>query len=166
MVEKDEIFSGKVKQKGVFDFKELYRFAYTWIVDKGYFLSEKTYSEKVGAEGKEIEIEWEAKRKISDYFRFVLKVKWRIIGMKDADAERDGVKVTINKGLPEIEVKGVLEKDYSGKWEGSPFFKFLRGMYDRYLIRSRIESYEDKLFGDADEFLAQVKAFLSLEGMH
>ena len=166
MVEKDEVFSGKVKQKGIFDYRELYRFCYTWLVDKSYFVIEKVYAEKIGAEGKEIEIEWEAFRKISDYFRFVLKVNWRILGLKDIEAERDGVKVTLNKGYPEIRVTATLEKDYEHRWESSAFYKFLRGLYDRYIIRARIEKYEEKIYGEADELLAQIKSFLAIEGMH
>ncbi len=166
MVEKDEVFSGKVKQKGIFDYRELYRFCYTWLVDKSYFVIEKVYAEKIGAEGKEIEIEWEAFRKISDYFRFVLKVNWRILGLKDVEAEREGVKVTLNKGYPEIRVTATLEKDYEHRWESSAFYKFLRGLYDRYIIRARIEKYEEKIYGEADELLAQIKSFLAIEGMH
>jgi hypothetical protein len=42
----------------------------------------------------------------------------------------------------------------------------LRGVYDKYIVRARVEDYERKLFGEADEFLAQMKAFLALEGKH
>jgi len=164
MVEKDIVFKGKVKHKGIFDFKELYRFCFTWLVDKDYWVVEKSYSEKVNPNGKEVEIEWDAKRKISDYFRFNLKVNWRILGMKDVEVEKEGAKITLNKGQPEISVSAVLEKDYEHRWESNAFLKFLRGIYDRYIIRGRIENYEDKIYSEADEFLAQVKAFLALEG--
>lgn len=45
-MEKDNVFAGKVKQTGVFDYKELYRFCYSWLIDKGYYVIEKNYSEK------------------------------------------------------------------------------------------------------------------------
>lgn len=168
-MEKDNVFSGKVKQTGIFDYKELYRFCYTWLVDKGYYVVEKSYSEKVGGGGaKEVEISWEATRKISDYFRFNLKLDWRIIGMTSVDVEdkETGQKKGMNKGNPEIKISAVLEKDYESKWEGNTFNKFLRGIYDRYIIRTRIEQYEIKIFSEADELLAQIKAFLALEGQH
>lgn len=111
---------------------------------------------------------WEATRKISDYFRFNLKIDWRIIGMQSVDVEdkNTGKKVGMNKGNPEIKITAVLEKDYEGRWEGHTFYKFLRGVYDRYIIRTRIEQYEIKIFQEADELLAQVKSFLALEGQH
>jgi hypothetical protein len=166
MVEKDNVFKGKIKNTGLFDFKEFYRFCYTWLVDEGYFLVEKSYSEKVGATGKEIEIEWNATRKVSDYFRNNLKIKWRILGMTNVEVDDNGKKLKMNKGQVEISVDAVLEKDWEHRWENSAFLKFLRGMYDRYIIRSRIEQYEVKIFAEGDEFLAQAKSFLAIEGKH
>ena len=166
MAEKDTIFEGKVKQTDIFDFKEMYNFLYKWLVDEGYKVDEKVYSEKVTAGGKEIDIEWEAKKKVSDYFRFVIKPKWKILGMTSVDVERDGKKIGMNKGQVEIKVGAILEKDYESRWENSAFLKFLRGVYDKYIIRARVEGYEKKIFGEADEFLAQMKSFLALEGKH
>ena len=166
MSEKDNVFKGKVKQTGIFDFKEFYRFCYTWLVDEGYLVSEKTYSEKITPGGKEVEIEWNATRKISDYFRFVMKVNWRILGMTDVEAEENGKKLKMNKGQVEISIAATLEKDYEHRWEGNAFKKFLRGMYDKYIIRGRIDQYEGKIFMEADEFLAQVKSFLAISGQH
>lgn len=166
MSEKDTIFSGKIKQTGTFDFKEFYRFCYVWLVDEGYFVTEKVYSEKVSPTGKEVEIEWEARKKISDYFRFIIKAKWRILGMADTEVQDEsGKKLKLNKGQVEIKVDGILEKDYQGQWEKNPFLKFLRGIYDRFIIRTRIDEYEGKVFGQSDEFLKQAKSFLAIEGM-
>ena len=47
----------------------------------------------------------------------------------------------------------------------SSFLKFLRGVYDRYLIRGRIENYEKKLYGEIEEFRKEVKSFLVLSGI-
>ena len=166
MAEKDTIFTGKIKQTGIFDFKEFYRFCYSWLIDKDYFLTEKSYSEKISPNGKEIEIEWEARRKISDYFRFFLRINWRILGMTQVEVEEDGKKMKMNKGYIEVKCVGVLEKDYQSLWEANAFLKFLRGVYDRYIIRVRIDQYEGKIFMECDEFLAQAKAFLAIEGKH
>jgi hypothetical protein len=166
MVEKDNIFSGKIKHGGVFDFKEFYRFCYMWFIDKDYWLVEKEYTEKIGAGGKEVVIAWEARKKVSDYFRFLIKVDWRILGMKKVEVENQGQKIEMDKGMLEIKVSVTLEKDYEAKWENHPFMKFFRGIYDKYIIAARIDSYEGKIFSESDEFLSQAKAFLALEGGH
>jgi len=157
---------GKIKQSGIFDFKSLYRYAYDWLCNEGYDVTEKVYTEKFKPNGKEVEIEWEARKKISDYFRFDLKAKWRILGLVDQEVEKDGKKLKWSKGDFEIKINGILIKDYEGKWEGSPMYKFFREIYNKYIIPGRIEQYEDKIFGEVDEFTAQIKSFLAIEGMH
>lgn len=166
MSEKDTIYSTKVKQSGVFNFKDLYEFGYEWLVDEGYDVTEDKYTEGTspGGKGKELDIEWSAYRKISDYFRFILKIKWRIMRMTDVEVEKEGTKIKMNKGIAEIKAKAILEKDYEHRWENRPAIKFLRTLYDRYLIRGRIDDYEEKLIIEIDELMAQLKAFLQLEG--
>jgi len=165
MAEKDTLFKTKIKHAGTFDFKETYRILFEWLVDQGYDVNEKSYKENIGAGGaKELEIEWEASRKVSDYFRFIIKVNWHIIGMTSIEVEIDGVKQKMNKGQFELEAKSILEKDYDEKWTSSPFLKFLRTLYDRYLTKERTEQYEGKLIGEFDELVAQCKSFLALTG--
>jgi len=166
MVEKDQVYSQKVKHTGIWDFKETYRYLYDWLIDNDYLVTERSYNEKITPTGKEIEIAWEAKRKISDYFRFVLKLHWRILGMTDVEVKKGDAKVKMNKGYIEIKFTAVLEKDYEHRWENSSILKFLRGVYDRYIIRGRIEDYETKLFSEVDELIAQTKSWLALEGKH
>ena len=163
MAEKDKIATEKVKHDGVFDFKEVYRFLYTLATDLEYDVEERLYSEKNTARGKEIEIVWVAKRKISDYFRFHIKMKWLILGMSDIEVMQDGAKVKTNKGLFEITFDSFLEKDYENKWSSTAFLKFLRGLYDNYIIRGRISDYEDRIVEEMSELIEQLKAFLILE---
>jgi len=163
MAEKDLITEEKIKHAEIFDFKSIYNFVYEWLLSNEYIVAEKSYAEKIKPNGKEIEIEWAALRKVSDYFRFFLKFRWFIVGMTDVEVIKDSVKVKMNKGVFELKISAYLEKDYENKWETSFFSKFLRGLYDRYIIKSRIEKYEDKIGGELKELIAQIKAFLALE---
>jgi len=164
MSEKDKVFSSKVQdKKAIFDLGSVYDFCFTWLNDENYIVMEDKYSEKIKPNGKELEIIWTAKKKVSDYFRFILKIRWFIIGLKDVEVEKNGNKVKMNKGDFEITVKGVLERDYEHSWEQNQFYKSLRKMYNRFIVRGRIDQYEEKLYGEADDFLAEVKAFLALE---
>ena len=61
-------------------------------------------------------------------------------------------------------IKGTLVKDYEGKFEKTSTQKFMRSIYEKWVIHSRVKEYEDKLMNDCNEFLAQAKAFLDLEG--
>jgi hypothetical protein len=162
MSEQDVLAKRKVRHKGVFDFAETYRFCYDWFMDNGYFLTEKNYTEKVAQRGKEVEIQWEAFRKISDYFKFVIKASWRILGLTDVEVEEDGKKVKMNQGDLTINFTAVIEKDYENRWESNSFTKFMRGVYDKYIIKGRIDQYEEKLFLELDELIAQMRSYLAL----
>ena len=60
MAEKDILFKQKIRHTGIFDFKEMYRILYEWLIDQGYDVNEKQYKEVIGAgNAREIEVEWE-----------------------------------------------------------------------------------------------------------
>lgn len=166
MAEKDTIIKGKLKQSGIFNFNEFYEFAYHWLMEEGYDVNEKKYSEKVEGDAKKIEISWEGSKKVSDYFKYILGVEWQILGLKKTEVMREGKKIKTNTGQIEMRFKAVIVKDYESRWEDNPIFKFLRGVYDRYIIRSRIDEYEDKVVEDLDELIAQCKSFLAIEAQH
>ena len=164
MPEGTAVFKQEVKYKGFFDYSKLYDFCYNWLVDENYEVFEDEYSEKLSGEAKEVKIRWTAKKKISDYFRNLIKIEWHIIGMEKVEVQQNGKRQKMNKGDLKIKVSADLERDYEKKWEDNPFLKFLRGIYDRYIIRTTAEEYEGRLKGEANEFVEQLKSFLVLEG--
>ncbi|MBS3085893.1 hypothetical protein J4225_04395 [Candidatus Pacearchaeota archaeon] len=165
MVEKEEIFSTKMKSSGIFTFKEFYQFCYEWLRDETQLnLAEEKYEEKIAGDAKEIKIEWKGTRKVTDYFKYEIKVKYRVTKLKEIELTQEGRKIKTNQGDVEMKIAGSLLRDYEGKFEKGAFRKFLRSIYEKWVIPARIEQYEEKLIGDCDEFLAQAKAFLALEG--
>jgi len=163
MVQKNHVLKQIVKQKGYWNYNELYIFCYNWFKDNGYKLAEKQYTEKLSAAGKEIILDWEAYRKVSDYFKNTISVKWHILGMNDAEVEQDGKKVKTNKGEVKITINADLEKDYEHKWENKPIWKFLRGLYDKFILRTTVDEYEDRLEDETNEYIDELKAFLRLK---
>jgi len=164
MVEKSAVLKQQVRHKGIYNYADLYAFCYEWFKEENYVLEENKYIEKNSEFGKEIIIEWKAWKKISDYFKNTIEVKWHILGQTDVEAERDGKKQKTNKGDLKLAVSAELERDYEERWEVNPVYKFFRGIYDRYIVRTTIEEYEDRLFDKTGEFIEQLKAFLTLEG--
>lgn len=84
--------------------------------------------------------------------------------MKDAEVEQDGKKVSTNKGEVGIVIKATLVRDYEERWEDKPIWKFLRGIYEKYVIRTTVDEYEDSLEDKAKEYLKDMKAFLQIGG--
>ena len=121
------------------------------------------YAEKLKGDAKDVEIVWEAVKEISDYFRFVIQSHWLILGMKSIEVQKEGKRVKIDTGVLEIKLRAILVKDYEHRWENRPIWKFLRGIYDKYIIRTRIEQYEQKLLEEINEYIAQCKSLLAIE---
>mgnify|MGYP001563220110 FL=1 len=165
MVEKDTVVKEKLKYAGLFDLEQAYKFAYEWLKKEDLNVIEDSYSEKIKANGKELEIEWTASKKVTDYFKITVKIKWRILGLTDVEVEIDGRKKKMNKAADlSIELKGLLEKDYSNKWEGSAFNKFIKEVYNKYVIPQRTDKKEDDTQNLVQNFKEEMKAFLELTG--
>ena len=165
MAEKDTIFSNKTSYGGIFPFSKFYKFCYQWLTeDVELDLAEEKYAETLKGNSKDIDIEWSGTKKFTDYFKEQIKVKFEILGLTEVEVEQNGQKIKTNNGKIKLIVKGILIRDYDGKFEKNAFQKFLRSVYEKWIIRSRIDQFEAKLFGDCTEFLEQAKAYLALEG--
>ncbi len=162
MADKDKVIKEKVDHSGIFDFPSLYSYAHDWLNEEGYGVVEEKYSEKVSGTGREINIEWKASKKITDYFKIEMDIEFEIKEMTDVEAEIDGKKKKMNKGKLSLELTGNLIKDHESKWEGSPLNTFLRGIYNKYIIPSKVKSIESKIENDVKELKEQIKSFLSL----
>ena len=160
MAQKKEIYKEKFKQTGYWKYSELYNLAFSWLKGKGYALQEDLYNEKLSGNGKEIIINWTANKKVTDYFKFQIILEWHILGMKDAEVEIDSKKVSTNKGEVEIVFKANLIKDYEKRWEDKPIWKFLRGTYEKFIIRETIDEYENDIEDDLKDMIKEIKAFL------
>lgn len=165
MPEKNQIFSSKLKYDGIFSFKDFYKFCYDFLKeDLDFDVVENKYKEKLTGDSKEIDIEWKGERKISDYFKYEIKVEFQIKDLTNIEIEQAGKKRKTNKGSVEVKIKGSVVADYKGEYETKPILRFMRSIYEKWIIPSKIEQVEDKLIGKCDEFLGQAKAYLDLEG--
>ena len=139
MTERNTIFSSKIKSSGFFSFHDFYDFCYNWLTDEtGLIMRENKYSEKLMGDSKNIEIKWRGFKDITDYFRFEIKVNFRVLGLKKVEINQGGVKGETNTGSVEIKVKGMISRDYKGKFETTAFNKFLRSIYEKWVIPSRV----------------------------
>tara|TARA_Y100000310_G_C20445840_1_gene698358 strand:- start:287 stop:790 length:504 start_codon:yes stop_codon:yes gene_type:complete len=165
MVEKDTIIKEAVKFAGIGDFKGSYNHAYEWLKEEEFSITEENYVEKVSGDGKDIEIAWTASRTLTDYFKISLSIKWRILGMSDVETEIDGKKKKMNKFAEiKIDTKGVLVKDYDSKWEKTGMLKFLKDVYQKYVIPGRTKEKEGQVAEIVQDFKEEMKAFFALTG--
>lgn len=166
MAEKDQIFKSSLKHRGIFKFADFYKFCYDWLMEETDMtvIAEEKYKEVLKGNEKEMEIEWSGWKKFTDYFRFDTKVKFEIKMLKEIEIIKDGKKIKTNSGEVKMTTKGILVKDYQGKFEKTATLKFLRGVYEKWVVTSRVDEFEDEIGSDCNEFMEQAKAWLDLEG--
>lgn len=165
MAEKDVIVKEKLKYSGYAKFSDAYSYAYDWLKGDGYSVTEEQYTEKVKGNSKDIEIVWKASKKITDYFKSDLDIKWRVLGIEDVEVEIDGKKKKTNKLMElGIELKGTLVKDYQNEWNKSATTKFFKEIYNKFVIPSRTDQMKDNVEETVQKFKEEMKAFFELTG--
>ena len=165
MAEKDLITKEKVEYSGIFSFSGLYGFVHSWLKDQeDYIVGEDKYSEKVSGNSREISVEWSANKRMGDYFKSDIKIEFKVTDLTDVEVEIDGSKKRMNKGKVAVELKGALVKDYSSKWEDKPMNKFLREVYNKYIIPQRVDNMEGKVAGDVKTLKEEIKSYLEISG--
>lgn len=163
MAEKEVVYNSKLKYSGVFNFKEVYKFCFAWLSDDiGLDVQEEEYSEKINGSVKDIAFKWVGEKNITDYFKFQIKIESLILALGDVEINQGGKKTKTNKGDFEMKIKGILIRDYDGKFETSARTKLWRSIYEKWIIPSRVEEFENQLISKTDKFLAQTKAFLDI----
>lgn len=164
MAETDLLVKEKVDSSGIFNFSDLYGFVHAWLLNENYGVVEDKYSEKISGEKKDITAEWTVSKNTSDYFKMMYKMKFEARGLSDVEVEIDGAKKKMNKGSILFEIKGALTRDPESKWDTTPFNRFIRDIYNKYVIPKRVDSMKYKVFEDARDLKEQVKSFLDLTG--
>ena len=163
MPERDYIVKNiKIRQQSIFDMSDLYKIMFRWFTQHNYDFQEKQYMEQNSPRGKHLEIGWETAKKMSDYIKFRIDIKFLVNGLDSVEVEVGGLKKKTNKGDVEMRFDAYLELDYEGKWEGRPVTKFLREIYNKYVTKSRMEDYEAQIHEELYEFLNEIKSFLNL----
>ena len=150
----------KIKWEGITDFGELYKYMKLWLEDNKYGdeknLEEK-YIERVKGEKKQLEILWNAEKKKSDFFVFNIDTNFLILGMSDTELQEEGIKRKMQKGVFEVRVSSYIKS--TDKWDE---LKGLQKMYERMIMKKRIDELIKELYEKSTAYFSYIKTFLGL----
>ena len=151
----------KIEQEAVFNFADLYKLMKSWFDFHRYDFYEREHVDISQEEAKSDFLKWEAERKVDDYVKFHIEMRIKLINVKEVHLKESmGVQGGIN-----IKFESFLEKDYEDNWEKNFFIKFVRGLYDHFLLRDRFARYGNELKDETYDIFNQVKAFLRLRSV-
>jgi hypothetical protein len=162
MAEKEQILKEELEHNGLFDFKGLYSYLHSWLVEENHDVDEEKYGEKVSGNTRDIDIQWKAYKKLSDYFKTEYKIVYEIKNMADVEVEIDGKKKNMNKGILKLKLTGTLVMDYDSKWETSPFSRFFRDIYNKFIVPSRVQAARGRVAKTTVQLKDNAKAFMAL----
>ncbi|SRR3989344_2294923 len=155
MAEKDIIVpSIKVEKKGIFDIKELYYIVKKWASDNGYDVLEKSYINR----GDSTEVKLEITRKVDDYTQYEIDITISASNIKIAKTK----KKDMYEGSLEVEFESILVRDYEGTWEKKPGYRIMRGFFDRFVMKGKIDNYIKELKEETFLFMENVRKFLNV----
>ncbi len=152
----------EMEYEGLFDLKELFHEIDQWIRQHGYDRYEKKNYEQVTEEGKEVFIELEPWKKLSDYAKAELKVEMTFSNLKEVEIEQDDKTETYLKGKAHFVFRARLITDYENKWEGTPLYQFIRTFIDKFVHKTQTDKFEQECAQDCDRLKEEIKAFLNL----
>ena len=140
----------EVTYKDVFSMKFLYTVMHEWLMLNEFvdakdepmhqFLEVLYFERRIGV--REMRIWWRAFKRPqgSQYYRYRLRIDFRIINMVDVEVVRNGRKMKVQDGEITIEIHPILELDYQDKWANHPFLKYLDNIFES----KNIEGYLKK----------------------
>ena len=130
-----------VQYKGIFDMQDLYETIADFFRHKKFkFYERQQRLRKPGPFGPEIQYVFEAKRKVEEYYEWIINVNIETADMRDIEVvSKDGTKKKMSKGKIWIQIYGTVTTDYEKVWEKSAFLAHLKNFYNKYVIRKTYE---------------------------
>jgi hypothetical protein len=170
-------FGYKIKAGGMLDFEELYQELQRWFTYMGYTWQETKYRVIENPDGsKQVELKWVCPKEVDDYVNFEIRMDLQVFH-SDIEANVDGVKKKLQNGGFEFRLGAKYEKNWKEFWiphkkilnekdedMAVGFKRFKKDIYERVLIKDRIEAYEAQLYTEAHMLFDEIKAYMKLYG--
>ncbi len=150
----------KVKWDGIFDAEAVYKKIKYWLDFNGFGsnFEEEEYSELSKGDSKVLGARWHAEKVVTGYFGYVIEINMFITGMRDVQAQRNGINITLNKGKFEIRLAAHVVKDIDEKYKS----KLMQTFYEKVISKERVDEHKRLLAIKLYELQDEIKRFLAM----
>ena len=152
----------KIDYNGPFEVNNLLRMIENFIWERGFDKRQDKDFEQNTERGKFIEWQISPWKIITDYVRYIIKVRvlgYDLIKMETIIHDK---KAKIDNGRVTIVIVGFVEYDVDSRWEQKPIFHFLRTIYDNFIFKAYTENFEQRLVHDINHLHNQIEKFLNI----
>ncbi len=153
----------KLTYDGLFKVHDLYNVMNKWFTKRGYIKREIKSIESVKKTGKYVEVEWLPWKKVTDYAKNEIKVRFMVRDMTEVEVKKGKSTINMNKGKIQLVFFGYLTTDYENRWEQKPLLMFIRTLFDKFVHQGYTHKWKKDLKQDITDLNDTVKAFLNLQ---
>ncbi|MEA2037636.1 MAG: hypothetical protein U9O94_09065 [Nanoarchaeota archaeon] len=151
----------KLDYSGVLDVKGLFRLINHWFSERGFQKKEDKNHEQNMPDGKYIEYEISPWKKITDYNKYIFKIRILFEKLKKVEITKDKKPIKVDQGRVIINFDGYLEHDYGNRWDDKPLFIFFRTLFDKFINKAYTERFEHRLTNDLHNLYNEIEKFLN-----
>ena len=162
MGEYQKLVVQKLSYEGLFNYKELFRIMDFWLRDKFYDKFEYRNEEYNTDKGKEIVTEFKPWKKVTDYYKIIIKIEFHLLDIHKVEVERNGKKVMMDEGKCEVKLTGYLIPDYEHWWIKKPMHYFLRDMFERFVYWYITRKYQGMVIDHVADLYHHLSTYLNV----
>jgi len=152
----------KIEYNGPFDANSMFRMIENHLWERGYDKRMDKDFEVHTQSGKFAEWQYTPWKKITDYIRYMVKVRVLLYNITKVDVKQDKRKNTIDNGKVVIYIDGYMDYDYDNYWEHHPMLFFFRMVFDRFVFKAYTERFEQRLTHDINTLHDSIEKFFNM----
>lgn len=152
----------KIDYSGPLNVNDLLRMIENFIWEKGFDKRQDKDFEQNTHHGKFIEWQISPWKIITDYVRYIIKVRVLGYDIVKTDFVFHDKKTKVDNGRIIIVIDGFIEYDVDSKWQDKPILHFLRVMYDHFIFKAYTERFEHMLVHDVNHLHDHIEKFFNL----
>lgn len=154
-----KIMFHRIERTGIYDLSLLYKRMRGWFEENNYLYTEKENTTLVKDKGVEQKLRMIGERKVTDYFKFVVDVKFLIVEMQKVKVKNKD----LDQGILGAFITSQLHFDYRHIWAKNKFSKLLRFIYNNFIIRNKIlDVYSPALKFETDDLCNVMKEVMDM----
>ncbi|MBN1646092.1 hypothetical protein JW868_03585 [Candidatus Woesearchaeota archaeon] len=151
-----------IHYEGLMKPKELLKNVQEWFYKMGYDWLESKNWEEIYEDGKQLTVEIYPYKKVSDYYKYEIRIFFLFSQLREVEVEHHGVKHKYYRGKLKITMDCFLITDWEGKWDLNAKYYLFRTILDKFIYRKRSHMYEQKCYRECLEIEEEIKSYLNL----
>lgn len=152
----------KIDYSGPFQATNLFRTIEAFLFERGFDKKQDKDFEQNLPNGRFIEWQISPWKKVSDYIRYIIKVRVLCYDLVKRESAVGKKKVKFDTGRVIIVIDGFMELDSDNRWESRPMLFFIRTMFDYFINKVYTERFEQVLIHDINHLNEEIEKFFNI----